>query len=355
MPKIDPHTATTRHQIYLQRVATHEALTFDDFLRESDKIVKDVLGRVNFDTRKDLTKTIAELRERLGVNYDEWTKLLLNDLNELSSAEARFSSEVLKNATIDQTIRLPTAAKVWQSANVIPLQTNTNGESKLLQPFVKDFTSAEVSRINGVIRNGFYTGMTSNTISKSIRGTRVNNFKDGILDISRRAANIIARTSVNHVASTARMMTFEENEDILNGWIFSATLDSKTSTICRHYDGEKFKLGEGPLPPIHISCRSSSIPDIKSEYDIFDTAGTRASIGADGGAQTGKSPYYNWLKTQPAAFQDEILGKKMGQVFRNSGISTDGFRKLTTNNLGEPLTIKQMTAKNPSVFATVDN
>lgn len=351
--KTDPHTATTRHQIYLQRVATHEAMTFDDFLKKADNTIRDVLSKGEVTGKKALAKRTAELRRRLGGVYDEWTGELLGDLEKLGGVEANFSANVLKEATINAAITTPTVAQIWTAANVVPLQINANGESKLLQPFVKSFTPQEVNRVNGVVRNGFFAGRTSAQIITQLRGTAKNQFKDGVLNVTRRAASAIARTATNHVATEARMRTMQENDDVVDGWTFSATLDSKTSTACRHYDGETFPLGEGPAPPVHIGCRSSAVPKVNPKFTPFKSPGTRASVGADGGAVTGKSPYYNWLKNQPASFQDRVLGKKMGGVFRNGGLTTDQFRKLTTNHLGKPLTIAQMEKLNPTAFAKV--
>ena len=93
------------------------------------------------------------------------------------------------------------------------------------------------------------------------------------------------------------------------------------------------------------------VPKVKDKYSIFKDKGSRASSGASGGAQTTKSPYYDWLETQPKWFQQEVLGKTKTELFRNGGLSNDEFKKLTTNNLGEPLTIAEMRDKNPSAFA----
>jgi len=35
---------------------------------------------------------------------------------------------------------------------------------------------------------------------------------------------------------------------------YLATLDSRTSAICRSLDGKEFKYGDGPLPPVHFNC-----------------------------------------------------------------------------------------------------
>lgn len=59
-----------------------------------------------------------------------------------------------------------------------------------------------------------------------------------------------------------------------------ATLDSKTSDICRELDGKTFKMTEYKIgitaPPFHCYCRSCTVPDISD--DIVEELGmTRAS------------------------------------------------------------------------------
>ena len=72
----------------------------------------------------------------------------------------------------------------------------------------------------------------------------------------------------------------------------------------------------------------------------------RSAKGADGGTQVNADvSYYDWLKSQPAAFQDDVLGKTKGAIFRNAGLSTEQFKAATVDRYGNPLTIEQMAEK----------
>lgn len=104
------------------------------------------------------------------------------------------------------------------------------------------------------------------------------------------------------------------------------------------------------------NCRSSVSPKLSPEFDIFDEGATRVSKGADGGKQVDASTgYYGWLKSQPAGFQDEVLGPTRGQIFRNSGLSAAEFRRATVDDLGRPLTLEQMAARDKRVAEYVRN
>ncbi|ECI4718702.1 hypothetical protein DQ853_23650 [Salmonella enterica subsp. enterica] len=91
------------------------------------------------------------------------------------------------------------------------------------------------------------------------------------------------------------------------------------------------------------NCRSTTAPVINSEYDFLDAGAKRAARGAEGGTQTDASTtYYDFLKQQPAWFQDEALGPVRGKIFRNSGISPEEFRVISVDGFGRPLTLQQM-------------
>jgi SPP1 gp7 family putative phage head morphogenesis protein len=346
----------TRHQVWLQRLGSYEANTFNPVLAQADKNIREILSRSELSTQSDLDQVIGELKSSLDYNYSGWTDSLINDLEGVSESEANFDAKILENST---TLTGVAAAifGAWAMARRTPIQVNQNGEAVQMIPFIKSLTATESRRVIGVVRNGFNQGLGNQQIIQRIRGTKKNNFTDGILQITRRNAAAIARTSVNHIATTARMASLEQNKKVLSGWQFIATLDSRTTNICRFNDGLEFKIGEGPLPPLHVGCRSTIVPVVKNKYRLFPRDTSRASKGAEGGKQTKKSPYYDWLKTQPKWFQQSVLGKTRTELFRKGGLSTEEFRKLSSDNFGQPLTLEEMERLNPRAFeaAGVDN
>lgn len=341
-----------RHQIFLQGLATHEVRTIDPFLVKADKIIRDVLSSAGptIDSQKELNKILAELRKLLGENYSLWGQELIDDLQEITDNEINFTANALDSATKNTEVAKPSVTQTWAAINVRPIQLNDKGESKLMQALIKGFTPNEVQRVNGTIRNGFFSGATTQEMITAIRGTKKNKYNDGILITTKRSAESIARTSVNHVSNIARQSTYKANQDIITSWRFSATLDMRTSSICRFNDQEVYKIGEGPLPPLHLNCRSSSIPEIKDKFDIFGDDGTRASKGAKGGQQTNAKTYYEWLGRQPKTFQQEVLGKAQTELFRKGGLTNEEFRKLTSNKMGQALTLEEIKAKDAEAW-----
>lgn len=342
----------TRHQIFLQRFATGEANKFDPFLRDADKVIRDVLSAQGdvIPTRKALAGVIRDITEGVGRNgaYGEYVAQLETDLSELAEVETAFTVRTMQTG-VEVVVASPELAGVIRAAYTVPMGLGGT-LPPLLNGFINQLTTQEVTRINNVIRTGFSEGQTVAEMTRIIRGTRANRFNDGILATTQRNAYAIARTSVNHMATQARNEVYAENDDILDGVEWSSTLDNKTSNICRFYDGKIFPTDSGPRPPAHVSCRSAILPAVKKELSIFAGNEERISVGADGPKVVTASKYHTWLKTQPAAFQGDVLGIQKAKLFRDGGLSPDKFRKLTSDNFGKPLTLSEIKAKDATAW-----
>ena len=57
----------------------------------------------------------------------------------------------------------------------------------------------------------------------------------------------------------------------------------------------------------------------------------------------GDVTYQDWLRRQPAAFQDEALGKTKGKLFRDGGLTLDRFVDPVT---ARPFTLDDLRRKN---------
>lgn len=345
--------ATTKHQIWLQRYASHLSNEFDPVLKDADVLIREVLTRVEkIETTKQFNSLAKDLNTGLSGIYGDWSNGLFNDIELLTQNEIEFTGKLLDKSTEGVEIALPILASVLGVMYAYPTQFNDKGEAGLLKPIIGNFSKSQTDKVIEAVRRGFKVGLTNDQILRKIRGTKANKFKDGILSTTKNSADIITRTSVNHVANQAKMETFWRNRDIVTGWVFIATLDVRTTQICRHNDQQEFKLRTGPVPPLHLRCRSTIGPLLKDKFSTLTKGAstTRASKGSSGGKQTQKSPYYQWLSVQSKEFQDDVLGKTKGQLFRDSGLSDEEFKRLVSNNLGQPLTLEQIKRKDPQAW-----
>src|SRR5690606_22639421 len=143
----------------------------------------------------------------------------------------------------------------------------------------------------------------------------------------------------------------------LMGYRWVSILDSVTSQICRSLDGQVFAFGKGPLPPAHANCRSSIIAELFGRWlkrgptGRFVKRDERKATGAKGRENVdGNVTYYEWLKSQPEAFQDDALGPTRATLFRKGGLSAEAFAKLNLGRNFEPLTLDEMRRLKPNAF-----
>jgi SPP1 gp7 family putative phage head morphogenesis protein len=219
----------------------------------------------------------------------------------------------------------------------------------------------QAERFSQVVRQGLLTGETTPNIAKRLIGSL--QFSQEPTMVSKTLAKIIAlggqstsvtdsqvvaliRTSINQVANTASQQVYEANQDITQKYRYIATLDTRTSAICRALDGQEFDYGKGPMPPQHFNCRSTTVPVINYKELGFDpppsvTKGKRASMDGPVPANT---TYGEWLAKQPRTVQADALGPGKVAYFNrlaNKYGPTDAIAKLVKDD-GSELTLAQL-------------
>jgi len=211
-----------------------------------------------------------------------------------------------------------------------------------LDELLDAFSQTECKKITSAIRLAHHDGLPSAKLVQMIRGSRARNYQDGILQTTTRHAKTIAHTGTAIVASQAKQAVIADNADIIKGIKVIATLDLRTSGICRGLDGVFMPLDKARYPPYHFNCRSS----FEIVYDGYTAPKQRASMDGVVKNQT----YYEWLKDQPARYQDEVLGKTRAKLFRDGGMTVERFRALQLDKHFTPLTLEQMRALEPKAF-----
>lgn len=341
--------ATIRHQVMLEQLKTGEVEKIAKYLREIDKVVRDRLSRDDLTGwgRDRLEKMLAEVDGQILAIYARYSRQLNGDLMDIAEYEAAFETRSLDQVLVNFATVAPTLPGLRAAIKARPLQVQGSGGGKLLEPFIEDWTAGERSRVINAIRLGFTQGQTNFQIIQAIRGTKGANYTDGILAINSRNADAVVRTAVQHVSNVARFETWNANRDVVTGYRWVSTLDSRTTQVCRSLDGRVFSMGKGPMPPAHIRCRSTTVAELDSRFDFLKQGATRSS--KDGYVDAGET-YYDWLAKQPASFQDQAIGKSRGKLFRDGGLSTERFSALQLDRRFKPLTLKQLKEIEPLAF-----
>jgi SPP1 gp7 family putative phage head morphogenesis protein len=284
-----------------------------------------------------LRSILAQLKESLGAWAGDATEITALELQGLTELQSEFVTEqlrkVLPAGARDAVRTVEISPQFAQSVvttdptqlNVVALSddlfaavqgapatfsltaakgatiTLPNGE--VLTKAFRGIATDQAERFSQVVRNGLLTGETTPSIAKRLVGQlqfgeqarTVRQLAAAGGELTAVADNQImslVRTSINQVANSASMAVYEANQDISKKYRYIATLDSRTSSICRALDNREFPYGRGPTPPQHFGCRSTIVAVIDPDILPPSTIAKRAS--ADGPVPINTS-YGQWL------------------------------------------------------------
>lgn len=342
------------HQILLQGYSNDVARKVIGILNKLDKKLEAELriALEDFDSHSfninrinQLLKSVIELN---GNAYSSIGTELEKNLSELVAFELEINHEEFK-AILPASVSVTTVTPevVYAAALSRPFQLSKNGAVPL-KDYLSGLEESRASAIRDAVRLGYVSGDTLDKIVRKIIGTKTNNYADGLLEAPRHHVEGMVRTAINHMSNYASNSFYKANESIIKGWKFVATLDSRTSVTCASLDSKVYKIGEGPMPPLHINCRSRSVPVTKSwrelgiDIDEIDQS-TRASL--DGQVPENLS-YSDWLRKKPASFQDEVLGATRGKLFRSNKVEIDSF----TNNKSVVYSLDELRKRRKELF-----
>lgn len=139
------------------------------------------------------------------------------------------------------------------------------------------------------------------------------------MGVSYSRAEALVRTENAHILAESTFTGYEES-GVVKKYQFLATMDSRTSRICRGMDGKVFKLSEKAsginYPPLHVRCRSTT-----TAYFDDDVPGTRIVKGDDGEAYyiPDDMTYEKWAEqranqTQADAAIEKVKEKKLKEL-----------------------------------------
>lgn len=300
---------------FLQREVYPDALkTYDTLMRNKNPGVK----------TKRFKNIVVSLQAILSEGIRENGKVLQKDLVNFGKAEMISQvKSISRNLPIDFAVDIPNIPAL-RSAMARPYQGHTTGQ------WLRRLNRGTQLEVQRQLTLGTTLGETipqiKNRFKQVLRGTDIGMTR-------------LARTSVNHVTTQAREMTYNENDDIISGVEYLATLDFRTSDICISLDGKIFEIDKGPRPPMHHQCRSTTIPVLKGfeEFGLKEpSASTRSSL--DGQVSERKN-YIEWLRTRSIPQQNEAIGIGKAQSWRRAGRPTKNVK--FTDQQHRPLTVEE--------------
>jgi len=342
---------SVRHQVFLERLKTGES--------------NDILTLFNLGVAKEIGNTVLKFEPTLRANkrfktmQQSYEASIAAAFLEITGRHAASSSEI---ALMEAAFQIKSLNEVGRPIGLefaLPSRTQLKAianqelvRGKLVKQWFSEIGEDLASRVTAEIQIGLVEGESIPQIVRRIRGTRAAGFSDGIINKTRNELDAIVRTSVNNVTTQAKELTYAANSDAIEAVLYIATLDSGTTVICGNLDGQTFPIGEGPRPPQHFRCRSTTSAIIKPLNEIpgLENIGdlppsVRASFNGQVPATT---TYPTFLNRQTNAFQNEALGRGKADIFRDAvkaGSTPEQALRKFTSARNRPLSLEAVIKK----------
>ena len=304
--------------------------------------------RTTYQTKR-LQALLTQTKDTINTAYSKQAKAHTKDLYNLADVEGNIV-EGKMNAALNANVSSVKISK--NRLNAISKKTLVQGK------YPNQWWAKQSQGLQDKFSNEMRMGMNQH---ESI-GKLSNRLRKNVMPVSRRNAEALVRTSQAAVIEEAKQASYEEMSDLLKGYRYSATFDSRTTQYCKAADGTVFNksynvisgAGWAVTPPNHWNCRSTLIPitksweELESQYkdtDFFNKkldkipSKTRASM--DGKVPKGIT-YNDWLKTKDIPFQNQVLGKTRAEYFRDGKIK---HLAQLIDQSGKPLTIDHLKQK----------
>lgn len=265
---------------------------YGKFAVDNKYTMADLKKLLNRDELKDFKKSIKDIADyakehKFDKDYETQIKLLRakSRISRLDELQTKINFEVEK---LYNDVNISLGEQLEQSFEDGYYKTIFNNQKFL--GFSDNFAMLNQKAIQKAVTTPYMTENYSDVLWKNktnLMNILNQQIPQGIIlgYNPRKTAQIASRQLGSKYTSTVRLVRTEYNlilndataqgyaESGIDRYQLLATLDSRTSDICREMDGEIFKVKEKEVginyPPFHPNCRTTTIPYF--EPDEFDT------------------------------------------------------------------------------------
>ena len=234
---------------------------------------------------------------------------------------------------------------------------------KVLNKSFRGLAESQADLFTKTVRNGLLTGESTDKLARRLKGRlrfgqpamslrQMAQAGGEVTAVANHQVMALMRTSINQVANASSQQVYEANQDVTKKYRYVATLDSRTSPICRSLDGKEFVYGKGPVPPQHFNCRSTTVPIVDYKGLGFDPPPPSKRSSRNGLVPSDQT-YGQWLENQSKAVKDDVLGASKVPYFESLVKKvgpTKAIRKFVSQD-GSELTLAQLRRRYPDVKA----
>jgi SPP1 gp7 family putative phage head morphogenesis protein len=276
-------------------------------------------------------KLFAQINRQLAQTYGQGRDLMVAQMRSYAGIEskatiAHFKALVADSPDVEVTIQNLTKAEVKTIAE-FPIAGLNIGE--WFEKQASDMNAA----IRGQIQLGLLNGETPQKIARRVWNDAPSPDTPGVFPRSQRSTLALVRTTTTTIQTQATYDSLNNiGTDVVKGYRYVAVRDARTTPVCKALDGKVFRFDDpnAKRPPQHVNCRSTIVGEVD-----YKALGIPEPNTLKDGLTMGS--YAGWLKQQPAASQDDLLGKAGASLFRSgrplSDLINDDGRRMTNKAL----------------------
>lgn len=321
--------ALIRRQVFLEGLKQNQSgiaqdtviKIFDYYITELRQLNVNTLDSYGFQKLRRLLVTLRDLSVK---HYAAYTVTFNKFLRSFTGVEVNGAARIIQNVGMNarkvamSTFNKAYNDKLWE--DLIDEFMPYNGKN--IKSTIDGIGSGLITEIENIVRQGYVNKDTINDVIERLLGTRTKLpsgaskvtggiFNKWINDIKSNVETVIQYTS-EYVNNKVQGLFYDQ-------YIWVSVIDNATTQVCTDRDGQRYRYGEGPIPPAHRRCRSRTVPD-------------------DDNVPTQRKGFISWLKDQPKRLQDRFLGSKKSDALREGTLTADEAKSFKSEN---SLTLKQ--------------
>ena len=205
-------------------------------------------------SRRDVNKLLTSISRSRVATFNDMDATLRRGLLSLGEEAATALARDLRSLAVTSgSLEPAVAVSDWLKSEFMVGTTYEEWLTKL--------RNSDYLGIRAKLRMGLTFKQTNLEILQAIKGRQENNYRDGELQRTKNRVAALVATAGNLVMNLARFEVMKRAG--IREWTPAAQLDSETSSECVARNGEVYRVGEGPRPPLHIGCRVVAVPVIR--------------------------------------------------------------------------------------------
>lgn len=216
---------------------------------QDEELKRYMMAQLNAEAYKARITRLEALKESIYIN----TKLVADV--EIKQSTKLYTDNI-KKAYYTNLFDIQKGLGIGFNVAEMPLESiqeilKNNWSGKHYSKRIWHNTDVLAEKLEEVITNGLMTGKSSKNMAIEL---------EELTNYGKFAAERIIRTETTYISNSAEIESYKECG--IDKYVFIATLDLRTSKVCREKDKKIFKVKDAEagvnLPPLHPHCRSTT-------------------------------------------------------------------------------------------------